>query len=172
MLAALTIGLLGGSLGAACAEGPTRPAFVAERAAPSLVAPSTAEGLPDAATALAADPNPPDADRAANAVVSDASVPVDAAPIAKHPSSPPPQAIDNPWLGMNEAEVRRVIADLNPDFFVSGTKRLTVRGRKWIIEVEPGGCSDWTMIIELTFANHRVVSSAQSRGHYTGKECE
>jgi hypothetical protein len=73
---------------------------------------------------------------------------------------------------MSEADVRRVIAGSNPGFIVSGTMSPMVRGDKWIIEVEPGGCSDWTMNIELTFANRRVVGSAQSRGHYTGKDCE
>jgi hypothetical protein len=75
------------------------------------------------------------------------------------------------WIGMTEADVRRVIARTHPTVRLNGSAKLSVRGRTWLIEYEVRNCSDWTTRIELVFEHQRVVRATEVQGRWTGKLC-
>lgn len=86
--------------------------------------------------------------------------------------------LPDPWIGLTYAQVRKATASDStrtfgpPNTEYYGDPTVTVRGAEWTIEWEPGGCSDWTMAIVLTFSNGRVVRVAtKQRFRSTGKEC-
>lgn len=103
----------------------------------------------------------------------DASFVLSASVPALSPRVGAPITFEDAWIGMTPAEVRESLkGSARARVQLTGTPVLTIRGDTWLVEWEPGGCSDWTQLLTLRFSGGRVVKANEKpRHHYTGKEC-
>ena len=146
----------------ACARRPAQATLHTPRA--------SSDASPRSTSGSELDREPDDAETA-----SDAGITADATSTSESSEAlpiGPPSSPEAAWIGMTEADVRRVLAKTHPAKRITADATLTIRGATWTIEYEQSNCSYWTTKIELVFEKGRVARANESKGRVTGKICD